>query len=281
MSNFDFNKERKLEQFFRSNKWLLLLVTIIVSGLLYLGIYWSMLLFNQGNYWAILISGLLGHSFFVILMHDGAHQSLTRTKWDHVIMNVSAGLIILPVYTELFKKYHLLHHAHTNTEKDPLWNGFKERLFNERRMLYAILQCIPFAFNFYVVLQSKKETTKVKSNAAPNIYLILLSLVVAGCIIYFAQPNIWFVLGSFLVMTTLGAIRYWGEHMGTSKNKESNTHWFPLGMGIGNHEVHHHRPDYSWLTLTIGLLYRKMDTNPLKSIKGIFFDRNFRHYKKG
>lgn len=281
MSPFELNREKKLEQFFRRNSWLLLLVTLSVSGLLYLGIYYSMTLFDQGHYWAIVLSGLLGHSFFVILMHDGAHKSLTRTKWDHVIMNVSAGLIILPIYTELFKKYHLMHHAHTNTDKDPLWNGFKEKLFKEKRILYAILQCVPFAFNFYVVLQSKDSKDKLKSKAAkPNIYLIILSLIVAGSIIYFARPNVWFVLGSFAVMTTLGAVRYWGEHMGTSVDKESNTHWFPLGMGIGNHEVHHHQPDYSWLTLTIGLLFRKMDTNPFKSIKGIFFDRDFRHYKK-
>ncbi|MFT5820929.1 MAG: fatty acid desaturase [Crocinitomix sp.] len=280
MSSFQLDREKKIEQFFRRNGWLLVLATLSVAALLYFGIFWSMGLFDQGHYWAILLSGLFGHSFFVILMHDGAHKSLTRTKWDHVIMNVSAGLIILPVYTELFKKYHLLHHAHTNTDKDPLWNGFKERLFNERRVLYAILQCIPFAFNFYVVLQSRDKTVKLNSPAAkPNIYLILLSLIVAGTVIYFARPNVWFVLGSFAVMTTLGAIRYWGEHMGTSNEKESNTHWFPLGMGIGNHEVHHHQPGYSWLTLTIGLLFRKMDTNPLKSIKGIFFDRNFRHYK--
>jgi fatty acid desaturase len=281
LSQFELNREQILEQFFRRNSWLLLLVTLSVSGLLYLGIYYAMLLFDQGHYWAIALSGLLGHSFFVILMHDGAHKSLTRTKWDHVIMNISAGLIILPIYTELFKKYHLMHHAHTNKDKDPLWNGFKEKLFNEKRWLYAVLQCIPFAFNFYVVLQSKDKDAKLKSKATkPNIYLILLSLIVAGTVIYFARPNVWFVLGSFAVMTTLGAIRYWGEHMGTSNEKESNTHWFPLGMGIGNHEVHHHRPGFSWLTLTIGLLFRKMDTNPLKSIKGIFFNGNFRHYKK-
>src|SRR5690606_34483464 len=163
----------------------------------------------------------------------------------------------------------------------PLWNAFKERLFKERRWLYAVLQCLPFAFNLYVVLHpSKNEKTIKPKSAKPNIYLIGLSIVLAGMVIWLTQPNVWFVLGSFCVMTTLGAIRYWGEHMGTADDKESNTHWFPLGMGIGNHDVHHHYPGYSWLTLTIGMLYRKMDTHPLKSIKGIMFDKNFKHYKK-
>lgn len=275
------NIELRTEKFLRKHTWVLYLATLLIAGLLYYGIYLMLLLFQEGHYWSILIAGLFGHSFFVITMHDGAHRSITRTKWDYVIMNFCAGLIVLPIYTELFKKYHLTHHAFTNTEKDPLWNNFKERLFNERRILYAILQCIPFAFNLYVVLQVKDKEAKLKSKAAkPNFYLMLLSLVVAGCVIYFVRPNIWFVLGSFSMMTTLGAIRYWGEHMGTANNKESNTHWFPLGMGIGNHEVHHYLPHYSWLTLTIGLLFRKMDTNPFKSVYRMFFDKKFHHYNK-
>jgi len=33
-------------------------------------------------------------------------------------------------------------------------------------------------------------------------------------------------------------------------------------MGIGNHETHHHHAHLSWLTLSIGLMYRKRQTNP-------------------
>lgn len=279
-NNFRVEKERKIETFLRNNSWLLYTTTVLMAALLYWGIYGAMLLFDEGKYWSLIISGLLAHSFFVITMHDGAHKSITRTKFDYVIMNFCAGLIVLPIYTELFKKYHLLHHAHTNTDNDPLWTPFKAKLFKDKRLTYALLQCLPFAFNLYVLLQSAKEKKKKPKSTRPNLWQMLLSILVAGTVIFLFRPNVWFVLGTFTVMTSLGAVRYWGEHMGVDDDKESNTHWFPLGMGIGNHEVHHHYPGYSWLTLTIGMLYRDMDTHPTKTIKRMFFDRRFKHYKK-
>lgn len=260
MNQLNLDKEKNIEKFLRKHSWVLYSLTFLFAAALYAGIYGCMLLFHQGYYWALVPSGLLAHSFFVITMHDGAHKSITRTKLDYWIMNICSGLIVLPLYTELFKKYHLLHHAHTNTENDPLWTPQKERLFSENRLLYAFLQCLPFAFNFYIIFYSFNQKKKGSVKAVkPDIFQILLSFAVAAAVIILVQPGIWFVLGTFTIMTSLGAVRYWGEHMGVSKDKESNTHWFPIGMGIGNHEVHHHKPGYSWLTLTIGLFYRKMD----------------------
>jgi len=281
MNNTTIHKEERLERYLRKRSWLLYLITFAVAGTLYFGIYLAMLLFHEGHYWSLLISGLLAHSFFVITMHDGAHKSITKTNFDYTIMNFCAGLIVLPLYTELFKKYHLLHHANTNTDNDPLWNRFKEKMFAKNRILYAILQCLPFVFNLYVILKrSPNHSDKSKEKAIKiNLWQVVLSFAVAIAVIILFNPGFLFVLGSFMVMTTLGAIRYWGEHMGIEEGKESNTHWFPLGMGIGNHDVHHKHPGYSWLTLTIGLLFRKMDTNPFKSTYRLFFRKDFRHYK--
>lgn len=280
MNSINIDRENKIERYLRKYPFVLYSVTFITAAVLYLGIYYFMLLFKEGHYWALLGSGLLAHSFFVITMHDGAHQSITRTKFDHVIMNFCAGAIVLPLYTELFKKYHLLHHANTNTENDPLWTEQKKRIFNKNKVFYAFLQCLPFVFNLYVLMQTKEpKKAKVNSAIKPDILQVLLSFIVATTVVVIFKPGIWFVLGTFTVMTTLGAVRYWGEHMGVIENKQSNTHWFPLGMGIGNHDVHHHCPGYSWLTLTIGLLFRKKDTHPLKSTYRLLFNKNFRHYK--
>lgn len=275
------DREKNIEKFLRKNSWLLYLTTSIVAGSLYYAIYLCMLLFHEGHYWSLLISGLFAHSFFVILMHDGAHKAITRTKFDYTIMNISSGLIVLPLYTELFKKYHLLHHAHTNSDRDPLWAPSKEKMFNENRLLYSFLQCLPFVFNLYVLLNSNEKKGKNKQKSTkPDFIQILISFTVATIVVILFKPGFLFVIGTFTVMTTLGAFRYWGEHMGIDTDKESNTHWFPLGMGIGNHDVHHNYPGFSWLTLTIGLLYRKMDTNPLKSAYRLFFNKEFRHYKR-
>jgi fatty acid desaturase len=274
-----FEREKNIERFLRKRKWLLLSITFLTAASLYAGIAYCMILFKSGHTWTIFPAGLLAHSFFVITMHDGAHKSITKTKFDYFMMNFCSGLIILPAYTELFKKFHLLHHANTNTAQDPLWSEQKTKLFNEKRFLYTLLQCLPFAFNLAIVFGYKEEKRDYNGRAPRvNMPYILMTFVIATGIVLLTHPPLWFVLGTFTFMTTLGAIRYWGEHMGIAKEKESNTHWFPLGMGIGNHEVHHHYPGYSWLTLTIGLLFRKKDTNPFKSLYGIYFDKSYRHY---
>ncbi len=276
----DIEREKKIERYLRNRPWLLYLSTFLMASLFYFGIYVCLIYFNEGYYIALIPSGLFAHSFFVITMHDGVHKAITKTKFDHFIMNFCSGLIILPFYTELFKRYHLIHHAHTNEDVDPLWSDNKKRLFEERRLLYAFLQCLPFAFNLAILFGYKKRLQKKPVNAPKvNPYYMLLSVVIATSIILLIQPSFWFIFGTLTMMTTLGAFRYWGEHMGIAKNKESNTHWFPLGMGIGNHEVHHFRPGYSWLTLSLGMFYRKMDTNPLKSFYRILTDKSFHHYK--
>lgn len=281
MTPADYQKEYQIETCLRKHSWLLYTVTFVTATALYAGIYWGLILFREGHYWSLLLSGLFAHSFFVITMHDGAHNSITETKLDRIIMNFCAGLIVLPLYTELFRKYHLLHHAYTNTEDDPLWTPQKKKLFNNNRLLYAFLQCLPFAFNLYVLIQRSKDKTRKKpTTLRPSIPHILFSFAVATTVIILVKPSVWFVLGTFTVMTTLGAFRYWGEHMGVTHDKDSNTHFFPLGMGIGNHDVHHHRPDFSWLTLSIGSFYRKMDTNPLKSFYRLLFDKRFHHYSE-
>lgn len=272
-------RELKIDAFLRKYPLVLAIVTLIVAGGLYLGIYWSMGLFDKGHYWSIVLSGLFAHAFFVITMHDGAHQSLSTKPLDRFIMNTCSGLIILPLYTEMFRKYHLLHHAHTNTPLDPLWASNKKKLFDEHRLLYAFLQSLPFVLNFYMLAtRTEKEKQAHPHQPTVNWYYVLWSFCVAACIVYMVQPSIWFVLGTFAFMTSIGAVRYWGEHMGIEENKDSNTHWFPLGMGIGNHEAHHYYPQISWLSLTIGMWFRKKDTHPLKTVYRMFFNSNFRHY---
>ena len=166
-------REQKIEIFLRKNTWLLYLVTLCFASTLYYGIYMCHLAFLDDHYWVIFPAGLLVHSFFVITMHDGAHKSITRTKFDYFIMNFCSGLIVLPLYTELFKKYHLLHHAHTNTENDPLWSPFKRKFFTENKALYAFLQCLPFAMNLVSILMYQPKKRNIKAPKV-NIYYVLL-----------------------------------------------------------------------------------------------------------
>lgn len=56
---------------------------------------------------------------FAILMHEAAHRSLFGTRW----LNDWVGnwLAAYPIWAEVepYRRYHLVHHAHTGTAKDP------------------------------------------------------------------------------------------------------------------------------------------------------------------
>lgn len=48
-------------------------------------------LFQQGHYWAFIPAGFCAHSFLIITVHDGSHKAITKTKYDRLIVNVSAA----------------------------------------------------------------------------------------------------------------------------------------------------------------------------------------------
>src|SRR6185295_14504714 len=118
-SNFHF--ELNLEDSLRKLPWLIPFISLGTGALLFTGIIICLNYFNKGIYWTIIPAGLLAHAFFIVIVHDGAHKSITRTKADRLIMNLGSAMMLLPFYGEPFRKFHLIHHGNTNTEVDPLW----------------------------------------------------------------------------------------------------------------------------------------------------------------
>ncbi len=280
--NFVF--ERTLEKKLRANKWLIPLAGFLMAGILFTGICLCMAAFKHQYYWVVIPAGFLVHAFFIVLVHDGAHKAITRTKADYFIMNAAAGLMLLPFYGELFRKYHLTHHAHTNALTDPLWPEYKKMLYQQKRWLYILCELVPLAFTLLLLwhnraAKTKKWTNQPAKSPPVRIPYIILSALISAILFWWAWPPVWFLAGTLLTINIITLLRHWCEHMGTTANKESNTYWFPLGMGIGNHEVHHCFPHFSWLTLMIGLYIRKTDTNPFKALTGILFNRSFSHYQ--
>ena len=265
--------ELKTERYLRSHNWIVVVVSLITVGLIGAGIYYCMLLFREGHHWSIIPAAIFAHAYFVIVIHDGAHKAISRTWLDHLFMNLLAGFMLLPFFPEPFRKFHLIHHGNTNKETDPLWSPVKSVLFKKNRYLYIICQLIPFVFTFIVLINSEKYRRKnqLKVKGPPiRWYYVALAFMASAVTIYFVRPPLWFVLGTIFCLTTLGSIRHWCEHMGEDVTRESNTYWFPLGMGVGNHDVHHDHPNYSWISLMVGLFFKRKDTNPFKTIYGIF-----------
>jgi fatty acid desaturase len=89
------SREFQLEQSLRRFPWFIPLMGFLAAGLLYWAQAPLMRWFSEGHYWVVLFSGMLAHGFFIVLVHDGAHKSITRTKADRWIMNLGAGLMLL------------------------------------------------------------------------------------------------------------------------------------------------------------------------------------------
>lgn len=280
----EFEREIRLEKKLRQYAFLIPLVTLVTAGLLLSGIYFCILLFQKAQYWSILPAALFIHSFFVVVVHDAAHNSITGTWFDRVILNAGAALMLLPFYGEAFRKFHLIHHARTNHENDPLWSPLKQHLFQKNRFVYLLFEIIPLLSTIYSVSKFSK-TQKDKSrmhrikSVEINYWYMVLATGASVLLFLWLTPPLFFLAGTLFLLNLLSTLRHWSEHLGEYKNKESNTFWFPLGMGIGNHETHHHHAYLSWFTLMIGLFYRKKDTNPLKVIRGVLIDKKYEHYR--
>jgi fatty acid desaturase len=242
-------------------------ITLLTAGVLYAGIGLCLRAFEAGHGSVVVLSGLLVQAFGIILVHDGSHRSITRTGADAFIMNVGAGLVLLPFYAEPFRHYHLIHHAHANEAVDPLWPASKKNLYLKHRRLYMLATLVPFVFTL-VALVSPAPRKPHESVKGPRLRSgpMLLSFAVALAMFWIVRPPLMFLALTALSLSYWGTLRHWCEHIGFSASKDSNTFFFPLGMGIGNHDVHHEHPSYSWISLAAGLMRRKKDTDPLRTV---------------
>ncbi len=275
-----FEIEIKTEKRLRKNKWTIPFCTLITATALYLLVICCAYFFITGFWWTVIPAGILVHSFFIVTVHDASHKAITGSKWDSLIMNFAAGMMLLPFYAEPFRKYHLVHHSNTNTEIDPLWPELQKKLFHRNRLLYVLCEIVPLAFTLVLILSGEKKRTGKPSVHSPAIRwkYMFFAFVISACVLWVAAPPVWFFAGTLLTVNIVKLLRHWCEHMGDMNGKESNTYWFPLGMGIGNHEAHHRHPHFSWLTMAICLRSHLKDTNPFKAMSSLFFNKKFHHY---
>jgi fatty acid desaturase len=267
--------EPSIERALRRSKWLVPTITLVTTGL-YLGLIWACeRFFIAGNAWIVVLSGLLTHALMVVAVHDGAHRAITKTSFDRFYCSLVAGLLLMPFYGEAFRRYHLLHHAQVNGEHDPLYLPSKAKLFEKNRIVYMVLDVIPFLLG--IVCNQTKTAPEVKALPMGKRH-VALGFVVSALVLYFLRPSLAFVGLNIISLYMWASIRDWCEHFGTDENRVANAYFFPLGMGIGNHEAHHQWPHYSWITMELGLLKRKIDTNPVRAAIQMATNPRFRHY---
>jgi fatty acid desaturase len=277
-ARYEISLERKMRQL----SFLIPFITIATGLALFIGILFCAYYFEQGHFWTFLPAGLIGHAFFIVIVHDGAHKSITRSKLDRYIMNLGCAVMLLPFYGEGFRKYHLIHHANTNSNIDPLWPSKKKKLYENYRWLYILCELVPLLYTGFLVFTQKKQTSEVTQRTKSpriNYYHIIWGSVLSISLILWLQPPVYFLIATLLTLNIFSTLRHWCEHLGYDRTKTSNTFWFPLGMGIGNHDTHHEHPHVSWVVLFIGLFKRKKDTRLLRTVFGVFFKKSFHHYE--
>lgn len=267
--------EPRIERQFRKWPALVPLLTIGTTILLFALIFACERYFSAGHTWILLVSGLLTHAVMVVGVHDGAHRAITKTSFDRFFCSIVAGFLLIPLYGEVFRRYHLLHHAHVNGPHDPLYLPSKAELFEKNRLVYMVLDVIPLLLAFVC----KQTQTAPEIKAPPIGYrYIAVGLVSSGVVIYLARPALVFVVLNIVSLYFWASIRDWCEHFGADEHRVANAYFFPLGMGIGNHEAHHQWPHYSWLTMELGLWKRKIDTHPVHAAIQMATNPHFRHY---
>lgn len=267
--------EPAIERTLRKTVWIVPFITVGTTAILFALLVACERYFSAGHTWILLVSGLLTHAVMVVGVHDGAHRAITKTSFDRLFCSVVAGLLILPLYGEAFRRYHLLHHAQVNGEHDPLYLPSKARLFEKNRIVYMILDVVPLLLAFVC-----KQTRTAPDIKAPRmgLWFIAAGLVCSGLVLYFVKPSVVFIALNVVSLYTWASIRDWCEHFGTDERRVANAYFFPLGMGIGNHEAHHQWPHYSWIAMEVGLWKRKMDTNPIHAAIQMATNPRFRHY---
>ena len=107
----ELEKEIRVEKSLRSIKPLIPLLTLITGAGLIVVLFYLMTAFDEGYYWVLFASGIVLHAVMIVVVHEGTHLAITRnSRIDSLIINVFSGIVMIPVYAEFFRKYHLIHH---------------------------------------------------------------------------------------------------------------------------------------------------------------------------
>lgn len=111
----------KLKPLFKTNAYRHGLAMLMDWAIIFSTIFICLRYFNPLTYFvAVLLIGARMHAL-AILMHDATHyRFLKNRKWNDLITNL---VVMYPIFSsiEKYRKNHLAHHQHLNTEDDPDW----------------------------------------------------------------------------------------------------------------------------------------------------------------
>jgi fatty acid desaturase len=206
---------------------------------------------------AIVLIGARQHALF-ILIHEAVHGHLSRNRYlNETLSNLFCAFPLL-FDTEVYRKNHLKHHRHLNSDQDPDWVrkvGLKEWTFPVTAKQMALF--VPY----FVFLRGPYEwaciiyrfsgfTDKQRWKTEPFFLLFKASYFVltAAAFIYFGvvtQALLFWFIPMFFGLTVAGRIRSVAEHFALNYKDELNstrdvkTSWIE-GFLISPHNVNLH-----------------------------------------
>ena len=209
------------------------------------------------------------HGVFILVVHEATHGNLLGRPADDWLGSIASGVLLLPFTAEVFQPVHRVHHFLTNRPGDTNWSPFRQRLFARSRLLYALYELVPVV-NCLDRTRARYPRDRRRVAAAWAAALATWAVL---------RPPFGYWLLVLVGLNLLTTLRFWIEHFVFASERSSNTYWFPLSFGIGNHEVHHQNPGISALALAIGLWFRaKSHLLPVAPLC-VLFSSGYRHFR--
>lgn len=184
---------------------------------------------------AIVIIGARQHALFVMI-HEAVHMHISQNKFlNNWISDLFCAFPLL-FDTEVYRKNHLAHHRHTNTDQDPDWVrkvGLKEWTFPVTKK--DIILFAPYFLLYkgpkewgYILWRFSGFGEKQRWKTEPGFLLFKAAYFGAAIALFFGlgiekQALLYWFVPMFFVLPTVGRIRSIAEHFAVSYSNSHNS----------------------------------------------------------
>jgi fatty acid desaturase len=222
---------------------------------------------------AILIIATRQHAFLA-LVHEGTHYRLSRNRaWNDFLSDFFCGFPV-GMCTDVYRRRHLLHHQHTNTQDDPDWAGMhmdedwhwpKDHIATAKLFALDLMGLaapkILFLLFIWSPLQAAIQKHVSLTRAERIRFVSFLAITITGLSLSHGWG--WFFLLWFIPMITffgaLVRLRSIAEHLVCPSENELNetrhvqATWFErltlAPLNVNYHLAHHLFPSVPWYNL--------------------------------
>ena len=251
-------------------QWLIIAAAIILT----------LAAFSQWRFWAIpvyliatAVIGTRQHALLA-LMHDATHYRLSKNRlWNDFVSDMLCSFP-MGVSTDLYRRGHLEHHAHTNTENDPYWVGMqahedwrwpKDQLVALRLFALDLLGlaahkiCFLF-FNWSPARSITDKTTVLSPSERLRLIVFVGCAIMAlsslhlwiGWLLFWVVPALTFFAATVRLRSIAEHLVLKSEHeLNKTRHVSSNflERWLVAPLNLNYHIVHHLYPSIPFYNL--------------------------------